>query len=153
MAGTTIICTDGSELANQAALAGVSVLEPADRTIVVTVIESADLAIGAQVSGFAGSAVTAEEFDRGRRALAEDGRAAVERTVAALGVPGATTEVLEGDPGAALCSFAQDVGATAIVMGSRGRGGFKRALLGSVSDFVVRNAPCPVVITNASESE
>jgi nucleotide-binding universal stress UspA family protein len=31
-------------------------------------------------------------------------------------------------------------------MGSRGRGGIKRALLGSVSDHVVRNAPCPVVI-------
>jgi len=32
-------------------------------------------------------------------------------------------------------------------MGSRGRGGVKRALLGSVSDYVTRNAPCSVVIT------
>jgi nucleotide-binding universal stress UspA family protein len=36
-------------------------------------------------------------------------------------------------------------------MGSRGRGGIKRALLGSVSDFVVRNASCPVVITGPAE--
>jgi nucleotide-binding universal stress UspA family protein len=41
------------------------------------------------------------------------------------------------------------VSASALVMGSRGRGGIKRALLGSVSDYVVRHAPCPVVITNA----
>jgi nucleotide-binding universal stress UspA family protein len=31
--------------------------------------------------------------------------------------------------------------------GSRGRGGLTRALLGSVSDYIVRNAPCPVVVT------
>jgi nucleotide-binding universal stress UspA family protein len=35
-------------------------------------------------------------------------------------------------------------------MGSRGRGGIKRALLGSVSDYVVRNAHCSVVITRPS---
>jgi nucleotide-binding universal stress UspA family protein len=54
--------------------------------------------------------------------------------------------VLRGSPGPALCSLARSIDAQAIVMGSRGRGGIKRALLGSVSDHVVRNAPCPVVI-------
>jgi nucleotide-binding universal stress UspA family protein len=38
----------------------------------------------------------------------------------------------------------QDVGL--IVMGSRGHGRLRRALLGSVSDSVVRHAPCPVTI-------
>jgi nucleotide-binding universal stress UspA family protein len=47
-----------------------------------------------------------------------------------------------------LCELAEEIGAGAIVIGSRGRGGFKRALLGSVSDYVVRNAPCPVVVTS-----
>jgi nucleotide-binding universal stress UspA family protein len=32
-----------------------------------------------------------------------------------------------------------------VVMGTRGRGGLERALLGSVADRVVRTAPCPVV--------
>ena len=64
-----------------------------------------------------------------------------------LGVPADQTEVLYGDPGHALCHVAAERSARAIVMGSRGRGGLKRALLGSVSDYVVRNAPCPVVIT------
>jgi nucleotide-binding universal stress UspA family protein len=31
-------------------------------------------------------------------------------------------------------------------MGSRGRGRIRRALMGSVSDSVVRHAPCPVTI-------
>lgn len=43
------------------------------------------------------------------------------------------------------------VGTDAIVIGTRGRGGIKRALLGSVSDYVVRNAPCPVVVTTAAD--
>ena len=61
-------------------------------------------------------------------------------------------EVLVGDTGPALCDFAAGVSASVIVIGSRGRGGFKRALLGSVSDYVVRNAPCPVLVTgNAGE--
>jgi nucleotide-binding universal stress UspA family protein len=32
------------------------------------------------------------------------------------------------------------------VMGSRGHGRIRRALMGSVSDSVVRHAPCPVTI-------
>ena len=49
--------------------------------------------------------------------------------------------------------FATEVGAAAIVLGTRGRGGFKRALLGSVSDYVVRNAPCSVLVTGESVSD
>ena len=41
---------------------------------------------------------------------------------------------------------AQDIGAGLIVMGSRGLGGIRRALMGSVSDSVVRHAHCPVLV-------
>jgi nucleotide-binding universal stress UspA family protein len=51
-----------------------------------------------------------------------------------------------GNPGTELELFARDVGATVLVVGSRGRGGLKRALLGSVSDHLVRRAPCPVLV-------
>jgi nucleotide-binding universal stress UspA family protein len=57
------------------------------------------------------------------------------------------TMVVDGDPGRALCRVAADVGATAVIIGSRGRGGLKRALLGSVSDYVVRHAPCSVIVS------
>jgi nucleotide-binding universal stress UspA family protein len=42
--------------------------------------------------------------------------------------------------------LAEEIGAGLIVMGSRGRGGVRRALMGSVSDSVVRHAHCPVLI-------
>jgi nucleotide-binding universal stress UspA family protein len=45
-----------------------------------------------------------------------------------------------------IVDVADSVGAGLIVMGSRGRGRMRRALMGSVSDSVVRHAHCPVTI-------
>jgi nucleotide-binding universal stress UspA family protein len=46
----------------------------------------------------------------------------------------------------AILNFADEIEAGLIVMGSRGHGGLRRALMGSVSDSVVRHAHCPVLI-------
>ena len=46
----------------------------------------------------------------------------------------------------AIIHLAEEVGAGLIVMGSRGLGGVRRALMGSVSDSVVRHAHCPVLV-------
>jgi nucleotide-binding universal stress UspA family protein len=46
----------------------------------------------------------------------------------------------------AIVRRADEIGAGLIVMGSRGLGGFRRALMGSVSDSVVRHAHCPVLV-------
>ena len=43
-------------------------------------------------------------------------------------------------------ALAEDIGAGLIAMGSRGRGGIRRALMGSVSESVVRHAHCAVMI-------
>lgn len=40
----------------------------------------------------------------------------------------------------------EEIEAGLIVLGSRGRGGLRRALMGSVSDSVVRHAHCPVLV-------
>jgi nucleotide-binding universal stress UspA family protein len=45
-----------------------------------------------------------------------------------------------------IVDLAQSIGAGMIVMGSRGRGRIRRALMGSVSESVVRHAHCPVTI-------
>jgi nucleotide-binding universal stress UspA family protein len=46
---------------------------------------------------------------------------------------------------------AEDISAGLIVMGSRGLGGVRRALMGSVSDSVVRHAYCPVLVVRPGE--
>jgi nucleotide-binding universal stress UspA family protein len=52
--------------------------------------------------------------------------------------------VRQGHPAAVLLQEAK--GASLIVVGSRGRGGFSGAVLGSVSTNVVHHAECPVVV-------
>jgi nucleotide-binding universal stress UspA family protein len=45
-----------------------------------------------------------------------------------------------------IVTLAEEIGSGLIVMGSRGRGGIRRALMGSVSDSVVRHSHCPVLV-------
>jgi nucleotide-binding universal stress UspA family protein len=51
-----------------------------------------------------------------------------------------------GFPEAEIVDLAEELGAGLIVMGSRGLGGVRRALTGTVSDSVVRHAHCPVMV-------
>jgi len=153
MGTTTILCIDGSDLSIQAARAGLAVLRDADAVVVATVIELADASLVTGSSGFAGGTVSPEALDGLREDQMTDGAAIVDAAVEALGLTGATTQVLNGHAGQVLCNLATELDATALVIGSRGRGGIKRAVLGSVSDHVVRNAPCPVVVIGPSADD
>jgi len=51
-----------------------------------------------------------------------------------------------GRPDAEIVGLADELGAGLIVLGSRGLGSLRRALMGSVSDSVVRHAHCPVLV-------
>ena len=51
-----------------------------------------------------------------------------------------------GRPDNQIIEVGEEVGAGLIVVGSRGHGGVRRALMGSVSDSVVRHAHCPVLV-------
>jgi nucleotide-binding universal stress UspA family protein len=51
-----------------------------------------------------------------------------------------------GEPDREIVALAEELGAGLIVMGSRGLGGVRRALMGSISDSVVRHAQCPVMV-------
>ena len=54
--------------------------------------------------------------------------------------------VWEGEAGEAIVEAAHAEGADMIVVGTHGRGGIGRFLLGSVSEYVVRHAPVPVLV-------
>jgi nucleotide-binding universal stress UspA family protein len=90
--------------------------------------------------------MTPEQFEELADVRRREGERLVAEAAAALDLPDAQREVRSGGPGTELAILAGEVGATVVVVGSRGRGGIKRALLGSVSDHLVRNAPCPVLI-------
>ena len=61
----------------------------------------------------------------------------------------ATPLVWEGEPADAILAAAESEGADVIVIGSSGKSGVGRMLMGSVSDDVIRRAPVPVMVVRA----
>jgi nucleotide-binding universal stress UspA family protein len=151
MPSTVLIATDGSPLALQAAARGLPLLREPDRVMIVAAIRDIDDSLAFDGSGHAGATFTETELRAQQTQAKAEGEAIVAEAVAALGVDHPVTRIIEGNAGPALCELAAEVGADVIVIGTRGRGGFRRALLGSVSDHVVRNAPCPVLVVGAED--
>lgn len=71
--------------------------------------------------------------------------AAAAREARAAGATCVTTQLLEGLPAAEIVRCAKDGGHDLIVIGSHGRKGVARVLLGSVAARVVQTAECPVL--------
>ena len=60
-------------------------------------------------------------------------------------------QVCRGMPSQAICDEAKAQKADLIVMGSHGRTGLSHVLIGSVAEWVMRYAPCPVLVTKLSD--
>jgi nucleotide-binding universal stress UspA family protein len=147
VSGPILVCTDGSAAAVRALRAGLGLVAADAQLVVVTAVETAHpmMVTG---TGHAGGVMTEEQYATSLAASRAEGERIVEETLRELDLGDAAGEVLEGSAGPAVCRYAEEVGARGIVIGTRGHGGLRRAVLGSVSDHVVRNAPCPVVVTN-----
>ena len=55
------------------------------------------------------------------------------------------TRIIDGDPRDVVLGVARELAADLIVIGTHGRRGLSRLLLGSVAEDIVRRAPCPVL--------
>jgi nucleotide-binding universal stress UspA family protein len=66
--------------------------------------------------------------------------------ISAPGQLSVETAILEGDPRTAIVDAADEWQADLIVVGSHGRTGLKRLMLGSVAQSVVAHAPCSVEV-------
>jgi nucleotide-binding universal stress UspA family protein len=87
-----------------------------------------------------------ESFRVAERAGARDLESA-RRQLAMVGFRGAVTEqVLIGKARERICEAARDLRADVVVMGPRGRGGFARAVSGSVADYVARHVEGAIVV-------
>ena len=131
-----LLATDSSKEAQLGARTAVDLANSHDSELHVVYVEPALPMIG----GFA---------DPGEERVGPESRKLLDEQVKLI--EGTGTNVAEahlrlGRPDEQIVRVGEEIGAGLIVMGSRGLGGLRRALMGSVSDSVVRHAHCPVLV-------
>ena len=84
-------------------------------------------------------------------ALHQQGKRAVQAVEEAVGDLPVETGVVDGSPSKDIVSYAEDEDCDVIVMGTHGRSGVDRLLLGSVAERVIRSAPVPVMTVNVDQ--
>lgn len=94
-----------------------------------------------------GTAGYTSSWEKSVREAAEAGFETARDTAADLEFGGEIhTHIETGPPARTVVEFAGDHDADYVVMGSHGRSGASRILLGSVAEAVVRRSPCPVLV-------
>lgn len=121
---------DDSTLARAALEHALTAFADAEITV-VHAVDNLEVAYGGGASG----------VNSGEPDFFED----VARTADEHGVP-VETAVIEGAPAEAIIEYVDDEPVDGIVMGSEGRSGVSRMLLGSVAEAVARQSPVPVTI-------
>jgi nucleotide-binding universal stress UspA family protein len=146
-AAETLVCgVDDSEEARNAARVAGALAERLGLELVLVHIAPAvtQPGVGAAVGG-------QERLARSER---EEAEALLDRFVAECGLSGSVRHRVEfGDPAARLLQACEEEEAQLVVLGSRGRGKVRRALLGTVSTEVAAKAPCVVVIVPHGAAE
>jgi nucleotide-binding universal stress UspA family protein len=147
-ASLALLCTDGSDLALSAIRQGLDLLASPDRIVVVSVASPIDptLVTG---TGFAGGVMTYDEKNDLVEAQQAAAQAHLDDTVRELGLTDVEMMVVVGDAGHEICRLAEMLPASVVVLGTHGRSGIKRAIMGSTSDHVVRHCVCPVLVQGA----
>jgi nucleotide-binding universal stress UspA family protein len=138
-----LIAIDGSDF-SQAALESVIARPwPAGTEVkVLNVVEPPSLLMGREMGGYD------PEFEVVWKALRGQAKDLVEKASEKLREAkfNVSTELVEGDPKSQIIDIAHEWRADMIVLGSHGRTGINRFLMGSVSQGVVRHAHCSVEI-------
>lgn len=152
-----LITHDGSELA-ETAVAHVEAIAAAfnSRVTVLRVVETVGevmmhMAPTSMESQGAIVADLAEDVVAAERATAASELEGVAASIRAAGASSVDIVIEEGTPGQAIVDTAVREGCDLIIMATHGRSGLKRAVLGSVADHVLHNAPCPVLLCRSTD--
>lgn len=145
--GTIVVGVDGSE--GSLAALRFAIEEAKIRGAEVKAVNAWHVPPAVYGGGWAPTGVDLDEF----RKLAE---AALQRTLEEVGAgtSGASVTAIlrEGQPADVLCAEASNAD-DLLVVGSRGLGGFRGLLLGSVSQQAVHHSACPVVVVPHHQAE
>lgn len=137
-----LVGTDGSPAANAALEEALALsLETGSGLAVITVWRALQGDFGL---AYPSTAVLADILDA-ERTHAETTLSVAAGRAEEAGVP-IITRLATGDPAETICAYAAEIGARLIAVGTRGHGTVASLLLGSVSQAVMRHAPCPVLV-------
>lgn len=145
---TSIVCgLDGSDESAAALAVAAGLAERLEARLILAHVVEPVQRLSSRASGIGGLAAAdpvsvQEEID----VQEEAGASLLERAAETSGVADAGFRVEVGLPAERLAEIADEEEAELIVVGSRGRGAFKAAFLGSVSTSLVGIARCPVLI-------
>ncbi|MFC7070985.1 universal stress protein [Halobaculum lipolyticum] len=142
-----LVATDGSDAARPAERVGVGLAASLDaRLAAVSVVDEA-----AALSTVGGGMLGGDTIAAVKRALDERADRALTRVSALADDAGvdADSTVLVGEPGAAIRDYAADTDTDLIVVGTHGRGGIRRVVIGSIAERVIRGADRPVLVVPA----
>ena len=138
-----LLATDGSEEARQAAQAAAELSKDTASEVHVTYVVPSPTELR-------GHHYYSKEVMRSVIEQAEgEARSFLEEQAKQVGESGgkvAETHLVTGEPDKEIVRLSEEIGAGTIVIGSRGLGAIKRALMGGVSESVVRHAHCPVFV-------
>ena len=152
---TTILVTlDGSAVSQQAIPHAVTLAKQTGAAVVLVQVIDSEAQImmrasGAAIEPMSGGQMMAEIAHEAAAAGREEAQAnldAVKAGMAAQGVTNVVTMVREGSAGEAIVEAAAETKADVVVIATHGRSGFRRAILGSVADHVVRHVPMASVL-------
>jgi nucleotide-binding universal stress UspA family protein len=105
------------------------------------------------LEGGAGAPLAIEAIDEAQAELRNQGRERLQALANDLGQQGIKTvwTVMDGEPGHEIVAYSNKNQIDLIAMASHGRTGLIRAILGSVTDAVLRHGGHPVLVVKASE--
>jgi len=138
-----LVAIDDSEFSKAAVQSVVTrTWPPGTEVRTLHVVEPPSLLLGREMTGYD------PEFETVWKALRDQAKVLVTKANDVLRKSGlnATTVLIEGDPKSQIIDVAKEWPADLIVLGSHGRKGLSRFLMGSVSEAVVRHAHCSVEI-------
>lgn len=136
--GKVLACIDGSEISDRVLAQAVDRVKKEGGELVVLYV----------VEDFCPIGLTEIDCDMVRELLMKEAKVIIDQAlekVRSLGVEGKGV-IKEGRPADVIVEFAKEEGADEIFIGSHGRHGAKKVLLGSVSSRVVEYATCPVTV-------
>lgn len=145
-----LVAVDGSDAGKHAIELAVRLADPHQASLaLLTVIEPVTdyywpgvLPTGEPIPQ---QAFPVEQMEQARRSVAEAVLAQARARCETAGLP-CETHIEIGAPRHAICEVAEREPFDLLIIGSRGLGSVQRLMLGSVSDYVIHHAPCPVLV-------